>query len=385
MIRTLTANTNELDDTNVCVSELLAQLLPEKNFLKYSVGILCCNFEYVEPDILTAVAERLGIDIIGLTTILTATDREAIEKLSISLTVLTSDDVVIKSGISNSLETEPAKEITNLYNRLKNSFTANITAMMTFASPMNNMSGDELVSILDSVSDGVLNFGSLAVFDAAVRSPELLYNGEKYIDRIALILFSGNMNAVLKTYTLSDEAHIKQNALITSSEDNTLKEINNIPALKYIRSIGLAQDEHLTELFAIPILVHRENHIPFACTIVNVFGEDKIVCGRAMPEGATLSLNPIDYSFVMDTMKNITLDIIEKKPKGVLLFSCFVRSLMLGVDYDSEFNVARNSLLKTDASFMLAYSGGEICPVATEEGKLKNSFHNVAVAICAFL
>jgi hypothetical protein len=256
---------------------------------------------------------------------------------------------------------------------------------MTFASPMNNISGDELVSVLDNVSGGVLNFGSLAVFDTAVRLPEILYNGRRYVDRVVLILFSGDINVLLKTYPLDAEPYVRQNAIITSSEDNILKEVNNIPALQYIRSVGLVQDEQITELFAIPIIVNRKNHIPFACTITTVLAEDQIVCGRAMPKGATLSLNPIDSDFVIDAMKNITKDINENKPKGVLLFSCFVRSLTLGVDFDSEFRVARNSLLKTATSFMVAYSGGEICPVVTGDGKLKNSFHNVAVVCCAFL
>jgi hypothetical protein len=385
MIKTITANSTELDDAAACIDELLMQLSPENNFLKYSIGILCCNFEYVEPDILTLLTDRLNIDIVGLTTILTTTDSENYEKLSISFTVLTSNDVVIKSGISDSLETESKKAIVSLYDSLKSSFATDISIMMTFSSPMNDMGGDELVSILDDASGGVLNFGSLAVFDTATRLPELFYNGKRYTDRVVLILFSGVVNVVLKTYPLAATAHIWQSAIITASEGNILKEVNNIPAMKYIHSIGLAQDEKLTELFAIPLLVHKEGYIPLACTIINVLDESRIVCGRSVPQGATLSISPIDYDFVMDTMKNITIDVVEKEPKGVLIFSCFVRSLMLGVNSDSEFKVARNFLLKTDTSFMIAYSGGEICPVETGDGTLKNSFHNVAVVCCAFL
>jgi hypothetical protein len=35
-----------------------------------------------------------------------------------------------------------------------------------------------------------------------------------------------------------------------------------------------------------------------------------------------------------------------------------------------------------DIPYVLAYAGGEICPVRGEDGKLRNHFHNFTFSLC---
>ncbi|MDR2447440.1 MAG: hypothetical protein LBD58_09180 [Treponema sp.] len=68
MIKVLTAYTEEIDDVETAVSTLLTQLAPEKHFLKNSVVLVHCYYEFIESGVVEELDRRLGIPAIGTTT-----------------------------------------------------------------------------------------------------------------------------------------------------------------------------------------------------------------------------------------------------------------------------------------------------------------------------
>jgi hypothetical protein len=68
---------------------------------------------------------------------------------------------------------------------------------------------------------------------------------------------------------------------------------------------------------------------------------------------------------------------------GILMFSCAGRNFVLGLDTMAEIGVVQQGL-GPGRSYLLAYSGGEFCPVKAQDGKLINRFHNVTLISCSF-
>jgi hypothetical protein len=110
--------------------------------------------------------------------------------------------------------------------------------------------------------------------------------------------------------------------------------------------------------------------------------DGQLVCGGAVPENCSLAVGNINKSDVLKTFSQAAEALLADKQDGILLFSCAARNLVLGFDALVELQAAQEKL--EGRAFMLAYSGGEICPVRTAEGLLKNRFHNISLISCSF-
>jgi len=75
-----------------------------------------------------------------------------------------------------------------------------------------------------------------------------------------------------------------------------------------------------------------------------------------------------------------TLSSLAEKDSTVLIYSCMGRYLALGADNNAE--AGKVGEICGDSPYLFAYSGGEVCPMPDEEGKLKNIFHNYTIVFC---
>jgi hypothetical protein len=64
------------------------------------------------------------------------------------------------------------------------------------------------------------------------------------------------------------------------------------------------------------------------------------------------------------------------------MFSCVGRFFAQGYDSAKEMELVRSIL--GSRPWHLAYSGGEICPVSGEDGRLINRSHNDTFVLCLF-
>ena len=179
MVKVLTAYTEEIDDVEASVSNILEQLAPEKNLLKNSAALVHCYYEFIESGVVEALNKQLGFPAIGTTT--TALGASGpIGDLGLSLTVLTSNDIRFSAGVSDPVHSgEILRPLRDLYKKISAGF--NEKPSMVFAFPPllkeEGQGGDAFVAELDKAfGGGIPLFGSLPVINENDgRMPRVLY------------------------------------------------------------------------------------------------------------------------------------------------------------------------------------------------------------------
>jgi hypothetical protein len=387
MIRTLTASTKNIDDHEAAVAELKAQLDMEHKLLKNSVGLVACHYEFAESGAVKAIAAALPFDITGTISSAQGTGGDA-GTLVFSLMVITSDTLSFKTVLTPSLKGTPAKTIEESYQSAVGD--ARPSLMFAFAPFMPENSGDQYVNTLTAASGGVPCFGTLAIDDTAdFCKCFMLYQGEQYRDRMSLILLYGEMNPRFYLATISENKFLDQSALITSSEGHVLKEVNGRPVVEYFEDLGLTKaTETSYAMTSLPFMVDYNDGTPPVSKVFISLNENKhAICAGAMPEGSTLNIGVFDKDDVLLTSRNTLLEVEKnlQNASGVLIYSCISRGMALGSQMLAEMDLVQKEMAGK-IPYLMAFSGGEICPtrVETGGGKAINRFHNNTFIACVF-
>ncbi|MDR2427012.1 MAG: FIST C-terminal domain-containing protein [Endomicrobium sp.] len=384
MIKTLTSYTSEIDSHEIATAEILKQLNIEKNLLKHSVGILNCHSEFVDSGIVEAICKELPFDVIGTTTLGNAV-AGGLSQMQLSVTLLTSDDIIFSSAVTDPLKHDNYKDILGVaYNKAAEKLSGKPSLMLVFAPLLFDLAGDYIVESLDFISGGIPMFGTLAVDHTIDYSTAAtIYNGKTNKNRLSLILMHGDINPIFSIASVAEEKILGQKAIVTESEGNILKGVNGMSVIKYLQSIGLAPNGKIEGLNAIPFIIDfNDGTKTVTRAIFAITPEGHAVCGGVIPVNATLGIGYIDHDDVLSTTKYIISKILEqKRHDGLFIFSCLVRNLVLGFDVFAEMQEVHDGI-KEEIPFFMSYSGGEICPVCDEEGRLVNRFHNDTIVTC---
>jgi hypothetical protein len=389
MIKTLTAFTTNIDDAEAAAADIKSQLDPEHNLLKHSVGIVACHYEFVLSGAFKAVCEALPFDVAGSISSVQGINEES-GTLLLTLFVLTSNDVSFKTVLTASLKENPDKIIEESY---KNGTAGDQPSLMFAYAPfMVENSGDAYVNVLTKISGGVPCFGTLAVDDTAdFRSCYMLYNGEHYRDRMSIILVYGRIRPKFYLASLSESKLLDQSAVVTSSEGHILKEVNGRPVIEYFENLGLTKaSETAYAMTSLPFILDYMDGTPPISKVFISLNEDKhAICAGAMPEGSTLYLGVLDKEDVLFTSRKAFQDALKgtAEVSGILIYSCISRLMTLGSDFLAEIEMIRKEA-GGKAPFLMAYSGGEICPTRINQdapgNAAVNRFHNNTFILCIF-
>lgn len=385
MITMLTAYTTEIDEAEAAVSELLQQLDLQKGLCKNSVGILTCHADFLGTGVVKAVCEKLPFDVIGTTTLGAATER-ATDLEILTLSVLTSDDVTFAATLTESLETDQEAPIKAACDEAKTRLSGEPALLLAYAPMLQHVGGERLVRLLTTASGGVPLFGTLSCdhnFD--FRDSRVIFNGEAYSDRLALVALAGPVSWRFLTISVPENKAEKQNAIITESEGNVVKKVNDLPVLDYLETLGLTRDAGLEGSKSIPVILDYNDGTPaVARCFYMISPEGHAVCGGEMPTGATFALSSMEADDVILSAEQILNKVLDAgKARSMLVISCIVRSVTLGVDQLAEARRIQEKIADT-MPYQLCYSGGEICPVYQDDGDTANRFHNFSCAICLF-
>lgn len=383
MISMLTAHTAEVDDAELAVAEILGQLDLANGLRRHSVGILNCYPDFLESGVLTALCERLPFDVVGVTTLGTAT-KDAADLLLLTLCVLTSDDVSFAAVCSEPLVEDHREKIQTAYDNAAAALPGPPSLVLAYVPMMAHVGGENIAFRIDAAAKGVPVFGTVACdnnFDS--RNAHTIYNGTHHKDRLAMVLLAGPVRPRFFLGSLPLNNVQKHQAVITSSEGNILREVNNLPVAEYLRTMGLVPNDILESSKSMPIVVDYRDGTPPAIRGFYTFTpEGCAICGGEMPENATFALSTMDSADVLRSTGEL-MDAILRFPGngGMLLFSCLVRSFALDADPLAEMAVVSE---RTGGIFpyQLCYAGGEICPVYDKEGGLANRFHNFSFIGC---
>jgi hypothetical protein len=385
MIRTLTAFTENIDDPAAAIAEIKTQLEKGEGLLKNSVGIIACHYEFVLSGTAKAICESLPFEVDGTISSLQAVN-DARGTLFLTLLVLTGDEVSFKTGITDSLKSDPGKRIEESYRLLSGGIRPAL--VFAFAPFMVENSGDEYVNVLSRASGGVPCFGTLAVDDTSdFRECYMLYKGEHYRDKMSLILCYGEISPKFYLASISEDKLLDRAALITSSEGHILKGVNGKPIVEYFEDLGLTKaSETSYAMTSLPFMLDYGDGTPMVSKVFIGFNEQRhAICAGVMPEGSTLYIGVFDKDDVLLTTGKLIKRALEETPHPSVIigYSCISRSMTLGSDIFAEVDlIQKETAGKVTA--LLAYSGGEICPTQINETAAINRFHNNTIVLCVF-
>lgn len=390
MIRTLTAMTYEVDDAGAAISEILEALDLGQRLLSNAVGIICCHMEFIREGVAGQVADALPFPVLGMNTLGVAAGDEY-EPVALGVCVLTSDDLVFKTGVSSPLNSHNIGDgIKDLYDGISEG-GGSPSLIIVFAPVLADVMGDDYAKYMDEVSGGAAMFGSMAMdFDDWIRTPLTIYGNETYADRLCALFIYGDTGPAFSVTSLAENKILKQDAVVTEASGNILKGINGLPVMEYMLGTGLvteaaAEDGKILGVGTMPFAMYPERGAqPIVRNVFGVTEEKYIVCGGEMLEGATLGIGSVEYEDVVQTSREAAERMMETgKRDGMIIFSCASRNVALDMSIDAEAK-AVDDIIDGNAPYIFCYSGGEFCPMPDSSGKLKNRYHNNSIVFLTF-
>ncbi|MDR0984627.1 MAG: hypothetical protein LBL93_06450 [Ruminococcus sp.] len=393
------ATTNEIDEADVAVEQILERLDLPKNQLKNSVGLIAMFGEFYDTGVYSAIVNALPFPCIGYSSSFIGSNGEAGEIL-LSVMVLTSDENTFETFRLGYMDTlndldgtrdEVKKLADKVYAKGKPSL------IMPYWSMLPDVSSDDMITILDSAFNQVPLYGSVIFSNAEVPFDGFtcVGNSEKLSKEIVLIAIYGKLNPNFMVVSGINEAVMLRNSVkVTKAISNTLYEVNNITTMEYLRSIGIVDDTFSSEaMWVLPSLIENKEK---GTSKVRAFMGISPYCPTAfyasgnMEVGNTVSFGQLDADATNESARKAFRQLVETKADCFLGVSCVARSWSNGTEYLREFRdigkIYEN--YKAESGNMLNYqiinSGGEICPIKDKDGNLVNTLHNYSLVICYF-
>ncbi len=384
-MKMLNAYTFEVDDIQTAVEEILEQLDLENQLLTNSAAFITCSYDFIETDTASAICKALPFPVVGMTTLNNAINTESGSTL-FCVSVLTADDCQFTVVCSDAWNENNTKEITvKACNEALSSMDTDPKLILFFAPMHIANNSEDIINELSSFFKNIPIFGSNACPDDVVtyESSYAIYNGEYLTKQFSMLLVSGNSNPRFIFSSLIEDNVSSHQCVITASEGNTIKEINGMPALDYLSSINVLNNDTVQGFFSTPFMTDYNDGTPLISRAALLSDQNRhVICGGSMPQGCKLrigSLNKDDVQLVAEQAIEKVMQLEDVN--GIIIFSCFGRLAILGLDYLLESNVIQEKL-KDNIPFHSAYSGGEICPVEDSKNNTINRFHNFTFIIC---
>ena len=386
MIKTMTAWTAEADDANVAIEEIKSQLNAGSCLLKNTVGIIACHYEFVNSGVVQAVCEALPFEIAGTISSAQSVANHS-DNLLLTLLVITSDDVDFVRAVTPSLQTEPGRVIRETY-KTAAARDEKPALIFVFAPFMLANSGDEYVNVLTEVSGGAPCFGTLAIDDTDDFSNcFMICDGVHHSDKMAMILVYGDISPKFFIANISRSKILEKSARVTKSAGHILMEVNTRPVAEYFEDLGLTKaSETQYALSSLPFLLDYNDGTPMVSKLfIGLTPEKYAICAGAMPEGSTFYIAAADIDDIIFTTGEAVDELLKhaSNASGLLVYSCVGRSMTLGAEQFREIELLNQKVCGT-LPFIMAFSGGEICPTQVSEDKAINRFHNDAFIACLF-
>jgi len=390
VVKMLTAYTEEVDEIEDGIAELLGQI-DLGALKKNSVGIVTCHFDFIHSRFIEAMGKKLPFDVIGMTT-MSSTDQHGLGMYALTLTVLTSDDLVFETVISESLDTDDyGNKVEAAYSDAARKLPGDPSLIVGLLPLLKFPNGAELHKSLDKACGGIPIWGGVATHtDTGYEHCYTFRNGDYSRDGMALLLIHGPIEPEFIVVSLPLQNIQKNQGKITKSDGCLLQEINGIPTLQYLEILGIVIMESAP--LTMPMMTYYEGiPEPVALAIYAVNDDGSISCGGEMTEGSAVAVGEITVGSVMASAREALDRALGcGKRGGMLVLPCVSRYVMLSPNNDDEMvlvseKMGNDNLLGTSLMpFMAGYAGGEICPVRDRNGVLRNRFHNFTFSVCVF-
>jgi hypothetical protein len=386
MIKAIVAHTIETTDIDYAIDELNTQIDARGPLLRNTIGLIFCNYEFIESGLVRELCARLPFTTLGCSSQVFAVPNAG-EELMLVVVALTSDDVEFYAGVSGPLGAGKEGALEDIYRELTMDGAFRPALMLVFPPMLSGITGNALVNILDRVSGGVPMFGSVALdITTSPRFPVTLFNGDFYPDRLAMVLFRGDVRPRFLAYALPGEPRFSQKFTITRVQANRIVSINDRPAAEFLEKLGVISASEVEVFYAFPIVVdYGDGSPPLIFTISKIDADGSLISEQDIPTGGTVNIGTINGSLVIASTRRIIEQIKEMPDASVLfLISCFSRILTLQ-DSLEEVDLVIKNLRDWPVPFVFLSSGGEICPMFKNgQNGFINAFHQFTIIACVF-
>jgi hypothetical protein len=383
MVKMITACTRELHRLDTAVQDILGQLNIGSRLLKNSVGVISCAVDFVETGVLKALSEALPFDVVGTTTRGNAAGGQYGFDL-LCLSVLTSDDISFSTVFSRPLSQDNIEApVRDAFDRA--SVSGKPSFILAYPPLIRELGSKVIFDQINRCAEDVPVFGSLSCDNTTLFTDcKTIWNGQAVPDVMAMIFMYGDVRPLFFTASLPAKNLIKGSGLVTESESEIVKKVDNMSFSDFLKKTFLTG---IDSIHLIPFMVKIENHAkPLVTTLYSITPEGYGVFGNDIPAGSDLTLGgSLDHGGIISTTEDALRELFGERHKISCAFMhpCVIRNIALGANVNDELERAV-SIIGDRIPYQIFYSGGEICPVKSTEGSLKNYIHNYTFTICAF-
>ena len=401
-MRSATAYTEELDELELACDELVSSVKEKLEFGASSIGIVFCDADVNVAELGGLLYERLGFDVVGVTTTASMDRKTGYHDMGIVLSVLTADDVSMVAGHTGNMNKDTfAPLIREAYNDALDRLGTSPDFIYMCAPYLLEITSDNYMYVLDELSENTPIFGGVATDHYDLKYQKTFYNGEELPGGMVFVLFSGNIRPVFGLHHEFFGTTSLSKGLVTQSHGHIVEKVGERTFMEYIAEVGsiphddAARFDYQSTPFAIELPDYNQAEEPLVralCKIDVKTGTGSFLSN--MPVGTALSMNVIQKDNLKGSCTAALASIKEQMRASpeyaysmVFVSTCNGRHLLMNSTKDLETTILQECFAGLGEGLNSAgyYGFGEICPtlVSEDRKKAKNNFHNVSFAVCA--
>ncbi len=384
-MRSLQAFTGEVDDITLAVSELSAGI--DRSLLqKNTCGIVFCGFEPDMDELVKALGEEFDFPFFGCTGI-GIFSTEGYSQSSISLLVLTADDVEFSIGMTGDVNgSDDVKKFADTYRDCVSRLKGDPKLIFTYVPWLTDIMFDDIVSLLDDVSSRVPVYGGIASDGWTFDHTYVFTNEGVSQKRGVMMVLSGNIRPV---FTIEHSTTLTTNLhkTVTKAEGTVVYELDGRPVTEFIKEMGLITDKTsvILDYLGTPFLATQKTKDGDEIDTLRCLGvidHEKESCGfiGRIDEGSELNMVLISKEDIERSVKAAFDEILggiqqaeDYRYSSIFCSSCAARYCLLVADKNAE-GRAYEGRLPEGVNVQGVYIYGEFCPA---KGKIKGGLYNV--------
>ena len=394
--------TNQIDDIEESVSELLEKLKDGFTFCKNTVGILFFYSDMDVSEFVKVLNKKAPFDIIGSSCIASLDSEEGFHEMSVTLIVLTADDCEFSLGVTGSLTPDNVvQEIERTYSQARDALSDEAKLVVAFPPYTFDIILDSFADGFNKAAAGVPVVGGIPSYNTDVKECASLAQGRLLTDKLCMLLITGNIKPVFTVSNIASSSPERKRR-VTESDKNIILKVGDQTFVEYMEEMGISAQKFLSGDANVMYLSH-----PLLVENVNLGIDDKTTYVRALsgvdmergagittgiiPEGVFVSVCTLTRSdintMVLAGMKAIKETLNAKadayRYSTMLAMSCTGRFLlMLPTGGDEADRILEE--LPGNIAMSGMYSSGELGPVPLKDGGFTNLAFNESLVLCAF-
>lgn len=394
-MRSLQAFTKEVDDIALAVSQL-REGIDTSLLMSNTCGIVFCGFEPDMEELVQKLKEVFDFPFFGCTGI-GVLSTEGYSQSSISLLVLTADDVSFSIGMTRDIEgPDDICAFADTYNECAAPLCDKAKLIFTYVPWLTNVTFDDIVSLLDKESGQVPVYGGIASDGWTFDSTYVFTNEGVSQNRGVMMVVSGNVRPI---FTIEHSTTLTTNLhkTVTKAEGTVVYELDGRPVTDFIREMGLITDKTqvILDFLGTPFLATQKTSDGDEIDTLRCLGvidHENHSCGYIgrIDEGSELNMVLISKEDIEASVKMAFDEILEKisqsrdyKYSSIFCSSCAARYCLLVADKNAE-GRAYEGRLPDGLNVQGVYIYGEFCPAkGKKNGRLYNVLSNETFTILA--